>query len=98
VKLCRAPDNAPDVDAVVNRFHVNRDALVAVVTADAPAPRVAPDGLPIHVRERVAARRAALNQVAFLRTIGLNDAAQQYHAAQVVPLDEWLAARGIAAE
>lgn len=101
VKLCRAPENAADVDAVVHRFHVNRPALVAVVTADAPAAEPAPTSeadLPIHVRDRIYARRSAINQVAFLRKIGLQDAAQRYHDEQVVPLDEWLAARGIKAE
>jgi len=27
------PENAADVDAVVNRFHVDRAALVAILTA-----------------------------------------------------------------
>ncbi len=33
VKLCRCPENAAVVDAVVNRFHVDRAALVAILTA-----------------------------------------------------------------
>ncbi|HEY2908671.1 MAG TPA: hypothetical protein VGI99_00405 [Gemmataceae bacterium] len=36
VKLCRAPENAADVDTVEHRFHVDRPALVAVMTEAAP--------------------------------------------------------------
>lgn len=32
VKLCRTPEAAADVDAVAYRFHVRREALVAVLT------------------------------------------------------------------
>ena len=36
VKLCRAPENAADIDNIAHRFHADRAALVAVMTEAAP--------------------------------------------------------------
>lgn len=51
--------------------------------------------VPQHVLDRLNARRIALGMVAFLENRGLHDAARNYFAEHVRPLDAWLAARGI---